>query len=82
MSTKSREVIFGSQIRGAKIHADGARQAARKAVREADRAEGGTMVDPDGGLRRTGQPSPTSGKSAKLRGGAFRGGPNGNMGVG
>ena len=39
MSTKSREVIFGSSIRGAKIRAEGAREAARKAVQEADRAE-------------------------------------------
>jgi hypothetical protein len=39
MSTKSREVLFGSQIRGAKIRADGARQHASQAVREADRAE-------------------------------------------
>ena len=39
MSTKSREVIFGSQIRGAKIRAEGAREAAKKATREADRAE-------------------------------------------
>jgi hypothetical protein len=39
MSTKSREVIFGSRIRGAKIHADNARERAKQAVREADRAE-------------------------------------------
>jgi hypothetical protein len=39
MSTKSREVIFGGQIRGAKIRAQGARERAREAVREADRAE-------------------------------------------
>src|ERR1700738_4284661 len=39
MSTKSREVIFGSRIAGAKIRAEGARQRARAAVREADRAE-------------------------------------------
>jgi hypothetical protein len=39
MSTKSREVIFGSRIAGAKIRAEGARQRAREAVREADRAE-------------------------------------------
>jgi hypothetical protein len=34
MSTKSREVIFGSRIRGAKIRAEGAREEAVKAVRE------------------------------------------------
>jgi len=39
MSTKSREVIFGSRIRGARIHAEGARERAKQAVREADRAE-------------------------------------------
>src|SRR5258708_4195359 len=39
MSTKSREVIWGSQIMGAKMRAESAREAARKAVREADRAE-------------------------------------------
>ena len=39
MGTKSREVIWGSRIRGAKMHAEHAREAARKAVREADRAE-------------------------------------------
>jgi hypothetical protein len=39
MSTKSREVIFGSRIRGAKIHADGARERARQAIRKADRTE-------------------------------------------
>jgi hypothetical protein len=39
MSTKSRELIWGSRIRGAKQHADHAREAAVKAVREADRAE-------------------------------------------
>ena len=39
MSTKLREVIFGGRIRGAKIRAEGAREEAIKAVREADRAE-------------------------------------------
>jgi hypothetical protein len=38
MSTKSREVIYDGQIIGAKIRAQGAREAAKKAVREADRA--------------------------------------------
>ena len=33
MSTKSREVIFGSRIRGAKIRAEGARERAKQAVR-------------------------------------------------
>jgi hypothetical protein len=39
MSTKSREVIWGGQIMGADIRARGAREAAQKAAREADRAE-------------------------------------------
>jgi len=47
MSTKSREVIFGSRIRGAKNRAEGAREEAAKAIHTADRAE---AVDPDGRL--------------------------------
>ena len=39
MSTKPREVIYGSRIRGAKIYADVARERAKQAVREADRAD-------------------------------------------
>ena len=39
MSTKSREVIWGGRIMGAQIRAQGAREAAQKAAREADRAE-------------------------------------------
>jgi hypothetical protein len=39
MGTKSREVIWGSQIAGAKIRAESARQRAAEATREADRAE-------------------------------------------
>jgi hypothetical protein len=40
MGTKSREVIWSSQISGAKIRAEeGARERARQAIREADRAE-------------------------------------------
>jgi hypothetical protein len=38
MSAKSREVIYGGRIIGAKIRAEGAREVAQKAVREADRA--------------------------------------------
>jgi hypothetical protein len=51
MSTKSREVIFGSRIAGAKIRADEARKRARQAAREADRAEA-KAVNPYGRLRR------------------------------
>jgi len=51
MSTKSREVIFGSQIAGAKIRAEEARKRAREAVREADRAEAGGEEWKRGGER-------------------------------
>ena len=39
MSTKSRQVIWGGRIMGADIRAKGAREAAQKAIQEADRAE-------------------------------------------
>jgi hypothetical protein len=39
MSTKSRQVIDGGRIMGAEIRAERAREAAKKAIREADRAE-------------------------------------------
>jgi hypothetical protein len=39
MSTKSRQSIYGGAIMGAKIRAKNAREAAHKALREADRAE-------------------------------------------
>jgi len=39
MSTKSREVIWGGRIMGAQMRAKGAREAAQKANREADRTE-------------------------------------------
>ena len=39
MSTKSRQTIYGGRIIGAEIRAQGARKAAQKAIREADRAE-------------------------------------------
>ncbi len=56
MSTKSRRTIYGSRIRGANIHAENARQAAKKAVREADRAEA------EAWSIRMAQPSPTIGQ--------------------
>jgi hypothetical protein len=62
MSTKSRQAIYGSAIRGAKIHADGARQAARKAVREADRAEAEAWSIRMEGYGGPAQPSPTIGQ--------------------
>ena len=52
MSTKSREVIWGGQIIGAEIRARSAREAAQKALRDADRAEAEGLVNPHGGLRR------------------------------
>jgi hypothetical protein len=39
MGTKSREIIWGSTIRGAKMSAETARQRAREAARKADHAE-------------------------------------------
>jgi hypothetical protein len=39
MSTKSREVIWGGQVRAAKMNVESARQRAKEAAREADRAE-------------------------------------------
>jgi hypothetical protein len=39
MGTKSREVIWGGQVRAAKMNAETARERAIKAAREADRAE-------------------------------------------
>jgi hypothetical protein len=62
MSTKSREVIFGSQIRGAKIRAESAREAAKKAVREADRAEAEAWSIRMEGYGGPAQPSPTIGQ--------------------
>ena len=54
MGTKSREVIWGGQIMGAKIHARHAREEAKKAIREADRAEARRLVAADGRLWRPG----------------------------
>ena len=39
MGTKSREVIWGGQVMGAKIRAESAPKRAKEAAREADRAE-------------------------------------------
>jgi hypothetical protein len=46
MSTKSREVIWGGRIMGAKLRVETARHDAKKAVRAADRAEAEAVVDP------------------------------------
>ena len=52
MSTKSREVIFGGQVRAAKLNAEQARQRAKEAAREADR--GARLVAQDASV---GQPN-------------------------
>jgi hypothetical protein len=39
MSIKSREVVWSGKTMGANIRAHGAREDAKKAIREADRAE-------------------------------------------
>lgn len=62
MSTKSREVIYGGQIIGAKIRAQHAREAAHKAARDADRAAAelwSIQMEAYGGPA---QPSPTIGQ--------------------
>lgn len=59
MSTKSREVIWGGSIMGADIRAKGAREAARKAVQEADRAEAEAWSIRMEGYGGPAQPSPT-----------------------
>jgi len=59
MSTKSREVIWGDQIRAAKVNADSARQRAKKAAREADRAEAHAWSLRMEGFGGPAQPSPT-----------------------
>ena len=58
MGTKSREVIFGSRLRGAKIRAEGAREEAVKAVRAADRAEAEAWSIRMEGYGEPAQPSP------------------------
>src|SRR6516164_4935717 len=59
MSTKKREVIFGGRIMGAKISAEHALELAKKAQRDADRAEAdlwSIRMEAYGGPA---QPSPT-----------------------
>ena len=59
MSTKSREVIWGGQIMGAETHARHAREEARKAAKEADRAEAHVWSLRMEGYGGPAQPSPT-----------------------
>src|SRR5258706_14886750 len=75
MSTKSRQTIYGSRIRGAKIHADNARLAATRAIREADRAEAEAWSIRMEGFGGPAQPPPTIGQ-------CLNGGPGGHAGAG
>jgi hypothetical protein len=59
MSTKSREVIWGGQVRAAKMNAESARERARQAVREADRAEARAWSLRMEGFGGPAQPAPT-----------------------
>src|ERR1700733_12098800 len=59
MSTKSREVIWGGRITGAKMRAQAAREEATKAVRAADRAEAEAWSIRMEGYGGPAQPSPT-----------------------
>jgi hypothetical protein len=59
MSTRSRQSIFGSRLRGAKIRAEGAREQAKKAIREADRADAEAWSIRMEGYGGPAQPSPT-----------------------
>lgn len=62
MSTKSREVFWGGQIMGARMRAKGAREAARKAVGDADRADAEAWSIQMEGYGGPAQPSPTIGQ--------------------
>jgi ribosomal protein L44E len=62
MGTKSREVIWGGQIMGAKTKAEHARQHAKQAAREADRAEAYAWSVKMEGYGGPAQPSPTIGQ--------------------
>jgi hypothetical protein len=62
MSTKSREVIWGSKIMGARMRAKAARADAEKAIREADRAEAEAWSVRMEGYGGPIQPSPTIGQ--------------------
>ena len=62
MSTKTREVIWGGRIMGAKMRAQTARQEARKAARAADRAEAEAWSVRMEGYGGPAQPSPTIGQ--------------------
>jgi hypothetical protein len=62
LSTKRREVVWGGRIMGAEIRARGAREAAQKAIRDADRAEAEAWSPRMEGYGGPAQPSPTIGQ--------------------
>lgn len=62
MSTKSRQTLYSGRIIGAKIRAEGAREAAKKAIQEADRAEADAWSIRMEGYGGPAQPSPTIGQ--------------------
>jgi hypothetical protein len=62
MSTRSRQKIYGSRVMGAKMRAEDAKRAARKAIREADRAEAEAWSIRMEGFGGPAQPSPTIGQ--------------------
>ncbi|WP_225668262.1 hypothetical protein [Bradyrhizobium hereditatis] len=62
MSTKKRQVIWSGRIIGADIRAKSAREAAQKAVRDADRAEAHAWSVRMEGYGGPAQPSPTIGQ--------------------
>src|SRR3954468_13546742 len=62
MNTKSRQVIWGGRIMGAEIRAKSAREDARRAAKEADRAEALAWSLRMEGFGGPAQPSPTIGQ--------------------
>src|SRR3954453_1677456 len=62
MSTKTREVIWGGRIMGAKLRAETARKQARGAARAADRAEAEAWSVRMEGYGGPAQPSPSIGQ--------------------
>jgi hypothetical protein len=59
MGGKTRQRLFGDRVRGARVRAEGARQRARQAVREADAAECVLWSEQMEGFGGPAQPSPT-----------------------
>src|ERR1035437_6279948 len=59
MASKSREVLYGGQVRAAKMNAERARKLAIEAAREADRAEAHAWSLRMEGFGGPAQPSPT-----------------------